>query len=279
MSRLTRSLTLLAFVLVPALPLVGGQGGKDKEDPLIAGMKFVKVPRGTFWMGWDSDEKQSKRVEIKQDFELAAYLVTQEQWQAVMGYNPSWFSRTGGGKDKVKSIVDADLQRFPVENVTWYDAQQFLRNLNDKQKGKGWLYRLPSEAEWEYACRNAATTREACSFDYYFDQPTNDLSSTQANFDGNRPAGKGAKGPYLKRPTRVGSYAPNQLKLYDMHGNVLQWCGDVLDDAWGECRVFRGGGWFFEASYCCAANRITREPTYLSYDLGFRLARIPVGGK
>jgi formylglycine-generating enzyme required for sulfatase activity len=225
-------------------------------------------------MGWDSEDKQSKQVEIKEDFELAAYLVTQEQWQAVMGDNPGWFSRTGGGKDEVKSIADADLQRFPVENVNWYDVQQFLKKLNDKQKGKGWLYRLPGEAEWEYACRNAETTREACSFDFYFDRPTNDLSSTQANFDGNQPAGKGAKGPYLKRPSKVGSYAPNRLKLYDMHGNVFQWCGDELDDARGKLRVFRGGSWFFDASYCCAAGRITREPTYPSYDLGFRLARV-----
>ena len=98
MLHVARSLTSAAFVLVSALALAGNQGGgKDKDDSLIAAMKFVKLPRGTFWMGWDSTDKQSKQVEIKEDFELAAYLVTQEQWQAVMGYNPSWFSRTGGG--------------------------------------------------------------------------------------------------------------------------------------------------------------------------------------
>jgi formylglycine-generating enzyme required for sulfatase activity len=160
MLRLVRSLTLVAFVLVPALPLVGSQGGgKDKEDALIAGMKFVKVPKGTFWMSKDGKNAQVQ-VEIKEAFELAAYTVTQEQWETVMGNNPSWFSRQGGGKDKVKDIADADLKRFPVEQVSWNDVQEFLKKLNEREKGKGWLYRLPSEAEWEYACRNAATTKE-----------------------------------------------------------------------------------------------------------------------
>jgi formylglycine-generating enzyme required for sulfatase activity len=167
--------------LLAALPLLrGAGGGGDKEDPLIAAMKFMKVPKGIFWMGWDSQTKQSKQVEIKDDFELAAYTVTQEQWQAIMGNNPSYFSRNGGGKDKVKDIADADLKRFPVEQMVWGDVQEFLKRLNERQKGKGWLYRLPSEAEWEYTCRNAATTKEACSFDFYLDKPTNALSSTYA---------------------------------------------------------------------------------------------------
>src|SRR5262249_43888811 len=158
-----------------------------------------------------------------------AYTVAQEQWQAVMGTNPGYFSRSGGGKDKVKDIADADLKRFPVETVSWDDCQEFLKKLNEQHKGKGWLYRLPSEAEWEYACLNASTSKEDCSFDFYFDQHTNDLSSRQANFHGNFPAGKAEKGPYLGRSTKVGSYAPNKLGLYDMHGNVWQWCDDLWD--------------------------------------------------
>jgi formylglycine-generating enzyme required for sulfatase activity len=159
MSRLTRSLTLVTFVLVPALPLVGSQaGGKDKDDPMIVAMKFVKGPKETFWMGWDSINKQSKQVEIKADFELAAYLVTQEQQEKVMGSNPSWFSRQGKGKDKVKDIADDDLRHFPVEWLLWKDTQDFLKKLNEREKGKGWLYRLPTEVEWEYACRAAAPT-------------------------------------------------------------------------------------------------------------------------
>jgi formylglycine-generating enzyme required for sulfatase activity len=275
---LSRYLVVVAFVLVPALPLLGIQGvGKDKEDSLIAAMKFVKVPKGTFWMGWDSLNKQSKQVEIKEDFELAAFTVTQEQWEAVMGNNPSRFSRLGGGKGDVKDIADADLKRFPVESVSWNDAQEFLKKLNERHKGKGWLYRLPSEAEWEYACRGAATSKEECSFDFYFDKPTNDLSSKEANFLGDFPAGKAEKGPHLRRPTKVGSYAPNKLGLYDMHGNVWQWCDDLYDG--GPGRVFRGGCWYSFGRYCCAAHRRKTGPANHLMSLGLRLARVPTGAK
>jgi formylglycine-generating enzyme required for sulfatase activity len=272
MLRLVRSLALVAFMLVPALPLVGSQGGgKEKEDPLIAGMKFVKVPKGTFWMGWNSKDKQSSQVEIKEDFELAAYTVTQEQWKAVMGNNPSHFSRNGAGKNQVKDIADADLKRFPVESVSWNDVQDFLKKLNEQEKGKGWVYRLPTEDEWEYACRNAATSKEQCSFDFYFDTGTNDLSSKQANFDGNRPGGKADKGLYLGRPTKVGSYAPNKLGLYDMHGNISQWCANM---------VMRGGTYGNDGNACRAGYRaLSGAGDRGDIILGFRLARVPSGGK
>jgi formylglycine-generating enzyme required for sulfatase activity len=281
MLRLVRSLALVAFVLVPALPLVGSQGGgKDKEDPLIASMKFVKVPKGTFWMGGGSLEgPPKKQVAIKEDFELAAYTVTQEQWEVVMGNNPSFFSRKGDGKKFVKDIQDADLKCFPVELVSWNDVQDFLKKVNERQKAKGWLYRLPSEAEWEYACRGAATTKEECSFDFYFDKGTNDLSSREANFDGNYPQGKAEKGVWLKRTAKVGSYPPNKLGLYDMHGNVWQWCSDLYDEKDPD-RVLRGGSWFVAAGvFCRAANRSWSAPSFGSIEVGFRLARVPSGGK
>jgi formylglycine-generating enzyme required for sulfatase activity len=246
---------------------------KPKDGPL--GMKFVPLPKGTFYMGWNGEKGSAKKTEIKEGFEIAMYTVTQGQWQEVMGNNPSWFSRDGKGKDKVKDIKDEDLKQFPVESVSWEDAQEFIKKLNEKEKGRGYLYRLPSEAEWEYACRGGATSEEECSYHFYFDKPTNDLSSKQANFNGEHPLGKGEKGPYLRRPTKVGSYAPNKLGLYDMHGNVWQWC----EDLWGagaSFRVIRGGSWFYVAGLCRAADRDARAPDHRDFNLGFRPARVPV---
>ena len=221
-------------------------------------MKFVPLPKATFYMGWNGREGSAKKTEIKEDFEIAIHTVTQGQWQEVMGKNPSWFSRDGEGKDKVKDIKDEDLKHFPVEKVSWDDAQEFIKKLNEKEKGKGYEYRLPSEAEWEYACRGGATSEEECSYHFYFAKPTNDLSSKQANFNGNFPFGKADKGPYLGRTTKVGSYAPNKVGLYDMHGNVWQWCEDVYDPklfgfAAGRKHSFlvnRGGGWHVVAGHC-----------------------------
>jgi formylglycine-generating enzyme required for sulfatase activity len=161
--------------------------------------------------------------------------------------------------------------------VSWNDVQEFLKKLNAREKGKGWLYRLPTEAEWEYACRGAATSKEDCSFDFYLDKPTNDLSSKRANFHGEIPAGKGEKGPNLDRPTKVGSYAPNKLGLYDMHGNVWQWCDDTAGPAQ---KSARGGSWAGGGRDCRATDRFDYDaPTHRSFDLGVRLARVPSAPK
>jgi formylglycine-generating enzyme required for sulfatase activity len=159
--------------------------------------------------------------------------------------------------------------------VSWDDAQEFIKKLNEKEKGKGYQYRLPSEVEWEYACRGGATSEEECSYDFYFAKPTNDLSSKEANFDGNSPDGKADKGPNLGRTTKVGSYVPNKVGLYDMHGNVWQWCEDLLEKG-GSVRVIRGGCWDFDGQNCRAANRGRNAPTDRYDDLGFWLARVPV---
>jgi formylglycine-generating enzyme required for sulfatase activity len=166
------------------------------------------------------------------------------------------------------------LKLFPIESVSWNDVQEFIRKLNEKERGRGYLYRLPTEAEWEFACRGGATSEDECSYHFYFDQSTNDLSSQQANFDGNYPFGKAPKGNYLMRPTRVGAWPPNKLGLCEMHGNMWQWCANVYGG--GSARVSRGGGWRVSGTDCRAAVRFWNPPSYRSLDLGFRLARVPV---
>src|SRR5262249_35156605 len=156
--------------------------------------------------------RPGKKTEIKEDFEIGLHPVTQGQFQAVMGWNPSHFSRTGAGRNDVKNISDEELKLFPVESVLWHDAQEFIKKLNDRD-GRRWLYRLPSEAEWEYACRGGATTEKECSFTYYFDKPTDVLSPEQANFHDDMPPRRKSPG----RTTRVGAYPPNRLGLCDMH--------------------------------------------------------------
>jgi formylglycine-generating enzyme required for sulfatase activity len=249
-------------------------------------MTFVRLPKGTFYRGWSSVDANGRgtlqkgvKTEIKEDFEIAVHDVTQGQWETVMGKNPSNFSRFGGGRFVVQDIADEELKLFPVENVSWDDCQEFLKKLNEKERGSGWLYRMPTEAEWEYACRGGATSEEDCSYHFYFNKPTNDLSSAQANFNGNLPFGKGEKGPYLERTTRVGAYPSNKLGLCDMHGNVWQWCADLYDPkASGPVasfRVGRGSGWFNLGIDCRAAYRSALTPSIRGNGLGLRLARVP----
>jgi formylglycine-generating enzyme required for sulfatase activity len=243
-------------------------------------MTFVRLPKGTFYMGWGSDEKGTSQkgvaTEIKEDFEIAVHDVTQGQWQAVMGENHSYFSRFGAGWNAVKNISDEELKLFPVEQVSWPDAQEFIKKLNEREAKGGYVYRLPTEAEWEYACRGGATSEEECSFHFYFDKPTNDLSSKQANFNGEHPFGKAEKGPNLGRTAKVGSYAPNKLGLYDMHGNVYQWCQDLVE---GSNREARGGCWSDPGVGCQAADRRYGIPAQRINTMGFRLARVPVRPK
>src|SRR5262249_12264171 len=139
------------------------------------GMEFSRVPKGKSWLGGGGGTPGEKEVEFKDDFYLGVYPVTQAQWVDVMGENPSQFSRTGANKEAVRDIPDADLKRFPVECVSWDDAQAFLAKLNERDKQAGWQYRLPTEAQWEYACRGGPIERDASASHYYFDQPTNEL--------------------------------------------------------------------------------------------------------
>jgi formylglycine-generating enzyme required for sulfatase activity len=243
----------------------------ERDNSLL--MTFVSLPKGTFYKGWHGENKAVK-TEIKEDFEIAVHDVTQGQWEAVMGNNPSHFhlqNLTGSGKD----VSEEELKLFPVESVSWDDAQEFIRKLNEKERGRGYLYRLPTDAEWEYACRGGATSEEECSHHFYFDKPTDDLSPEQANFNGNGPYGKAPKGQNLGRPTRVGAYPANKLGICDMHGNVFEWCanGDDIN------RIYRGGCWRHVASVCRAGDLYAIARSMRVSDVGFRLARVPSGGK
>src|SRR5262249_53330641 len=158
----------------------------------------------------EPDEDQHE-VQITKSFYLGMYEVTQGEFEKVMGHNPSWFSRGGRFKDKVKNISARALKRFPVDTVSWEGAQTFLKKLSalPAEVKAGRQYRLPTEAEWEYACRAGAPSYQPFHFGA-------SLSSRQANFDGRIPYGRAPQGPYLARTCKVGSYRPNAWGLYDM---------------------------------------------------------------
>jgi formylglycine-generating enzyme required for sulfatase activity len=232
-------------------------------------LELVWCPPGTFMMGSplsearrNSDEMQH-RVTLTKGFWMGKYEVTQAQWEAVMGNNPSLF-------------MDAD-KNAPVERVSWNDCQTFVRKLNERIPGGG--FRLPTEAEWEYACRAGTATAS-----HYGD----DLDATMANFDGRYPYGDGRKGKYRGTTVRVGSFRPNAWGLYDMHGNVWEWCedgceaypsGSVTDPVGHGSDPFRvvrrGGSWYDFARNCRSANRSRSDPGNRISNLGLRLARDP----
>jgi formylglycine-generating enzyme required for sulfatase activity/tRNA A-37 threonylcarbamoyl transferase component Bud32 len=226
------------------------------------GMKFAWVPPGSFLMGSPPgeesrlDDETQHRVTLSKGFYLGVYPVTQAQWQAVMGSNPSRFQ----GDDR------------PVENISWEDCQEFCKKLAARD---GKRYRLPTEAEWEYACRAGTTTP------FSFGQT---ISTDQANYDGNYTYGQAKKGVYREQTTPVGSFPANTWGLYDMHGNVWEWCqdwygpyptGEEKDPKGyekGEARVLRGGSWIRNPRGCRSASRRRSAPSGRGGDYGCRVA-------
>jgi formylglycine-generating enzyme required for sulfatase activity/serine/threonine protein kinase len=246
------------------------------------GMRLRLIPAGTCLMGSppaemerQTNEGPQHTVEIARPFYIGVYPVTQREYEAVMGRNPSRFHPANAGSPE-----------HPVEQVSWEDASEFCRRLSELSEVARWgrVYRLPTEAEWEYACRAGTTT-----IFHHGDS----LSSRQANFNGHYPYGRaGAGGPYLERTSRVGAYPPNPWGLYDLHGNVWEWCQDWFDDNYyrhspekdpqgppgGERRVLRGGAWYYYGWFCRAAYRYRRRPEERLDSAGLRVVlALPVG--
>jgi formylglycine-generating enzyme required for sulfatase activity len=229
------------------------------------GMEFARIPPGKSWLGGGDGKGGNEAVEFKEDFYLGVYEVTQEEWAAVMGMNPSRFSRSGERNDAVQAISDADLKRFPVENISRTAAQHFLELLNERAQQPGWVYRLPTDEEWEYACRGGPIEPAESGFNYYLDRRANILSPEQANFE---------HGSGLKRTCRVGSYSPNRLGLHDMHGNAWELCHDPQPGK--EVPLMRGGSWQETAAFCRASSASRTDANARNRSVGLRVARVRV---
>jgi uncharacterized protein (TIGR02996 family) len=245
------------------------------------GLELARIPTGTFLFGSPDDEPERnadegprRQVRLTRSFHLGVHAVTQEQFERVMGDNPSHFTpQRGGGPN------------HPVECVSWHQAVEFCRRLSElpKEKAAGRVYRLPTEAEWEHACRAGTTTPFHCG---------TKLTRQDATYDGNYPHHRSPRGNYLDRTTPVGLYPPNAFGLYDMHGNVWEWCADWAewdhaDDhdpaqtepltdptgpAQGTRRVLRGGSWYHGGNPCRSAYRFANAPDERLNWHGFRVA-------
>lgn len=283
-------------VAMAAEPMAG-----DRFENSIK-MKLAYIPPGEFEMGSPDSERDRDHneklhhVKLTKGFYLGVYEVTQAQYQRIMGRNPAHFSKDGWGKSEVS---DRDTASFPVEQVSFEWAAEFCNALSkseglsayyrltqfEKSKSQdarieiaengGNGYRLPTEAEWEFACRAGTKTP------FHFGDV---LNGKDANVNGEYPYGTTTKGPHLNRTREVGNYAPNRFGLYDMHGNVREWCsdwygeyrGDVVDPRGpesGEFRVMRGGSLNSLARYSRSAHRFGYRPPQSDRYSGFRVAR------
>jgi len=264
------------FLLLVCILCSGASCGRPykvfppKQEPSFTnsiGMNFVYIPPGIFIMGSPQSEKARREdehahlVELTRAFYCQITEVTQRQWLAVMGNNPSHFQDCGDD--------------CPVEFVSWNDCQEFIEQLNHRQGSN--TYRLPTEAEWEYACRAGSQTAFA----------NGDITETGCGYGPHLDAIGWYCGNAGKKPHPVAQRLPNAFGLYDMHGNMWEWCqdwygtypkGHVTDPMGppsGSGRVLRGGGWHEDAGDCRSATRVGRLPESKAGTIGFRVVRSP----
>lgn len=212
-------------------------------------MQFALLPAGEFVAGSPSTESGHQQdevlfpVRIAQPLYMARHEVTRRQWTAVMMPGAS---------------VDPAAADLPMVDITWHEAREFLDRLN---AGKVWRIRLPSETEWEYACRSGTTTAYSTG---------EHLSTSEANYNGEFPLPGQPLGENRKRVTPVGSFPANAFGLFDMHGNVWEWTNDGYDET---RKVIRGGSWRFDADSARCALRYHHRPQDRGDSLGFRVVR------
>ncbi len=269
-----------AVARAPApVPLVGTEAGQKRSDNGLE-MAFRWCPPGSFQMGSPTDEvgrynlEDQVEVTLTEGFWIAETEVTQSDFERLMGINPSYFSPTHAQGRNL--VTGSDTPSLPVESVSWYEGMRFCAKLTEQERKagrlpQGWIYTLPTEAQWEYACRAGTTTATAFGIR---------LSSEQANFQGFYPYNGAPRGEALQRTTEVSSYPPNNWGIVDMHGNVWEWCLDGHDRLRGgrnpigspkaAYRVLKGGAWSDTGAVCRSAIRRGNEPNYRFKDLGFR---------
>lgn len=253
----------------------GVRAGRENE----AGLELCWCPPGSFFVGDRSDPAGGPpqfRV-MWEGFWMGKFPVTQAEYEAIAGKNPSYFAATGAGADRVSGL---DTSRFPVDGVSLLDALAFCGALTDRERKEGRLaphryYALPSREQWEYACRAGTTTATP-----YGDR----LDSRQANFHGGHPLNGAEPGPFLGRTTEVGSYPGNPWGFHDFIGNVWEWCADFDPDRLrpgappprgvgvGECRS--GGSWGNAGSACQIHHSSANFPDSRTNAQGFRVVLI-----
>lgn len=237
------------------------------------GIIFKNIESGSFIMGTNPSELTARENEMPahevyvNSFYISIYPITQLQYEKVCKLNPSYFSKYGGGKDLIKHI---DTEKLPVDSVSWQDAISFCEKLSQlpNEKIARRKYRLPTEEEWEYACR--AGTNSPFNTGIIF-------TSQNANIKGEYPYNSSEIGYTHNMTTPVGQYPPNQWGLYDMHGNVWEWCMEEFflynspSAKFKNSSVLRGGAWNCYSRFCRSAYRCVNERNVHYYDCGFRI--------